>query len=80
MLIIVMEGIPGLYHPEIRNSMGVAAADAPITMEQLAASAPDAMLIPDFTVHSHQTIRGLYAILCGDFSKSGARRSPCSLS
>lgn len=68
-LIIVMEGIPGLYHPEIRNSMGVAAADAPITMDKLAASAPDAMLIPDFTVHSHQTIRGLYAILCGDFSK-----------
>jgi hypothetical protein len=27
------------------------------------------MLIPDFTVHSHQTIRGLYAILCGDYSK-----------
>ncbi len=29
------------------------------------------MLIPDFTVHSHQrqTIRGLYAALCGDFNK-----------
>lgn len=27
------------------------------------------MLIPDFVVHSHQTIRGLYSLICGDFSK-----------
>ncbi|MFU1925330.1 sulfatase-like hydrolase/transferase, partial [Klebsiella pneumoniae] len=24
---------------------------------------------PDYVLHSHQTIRGLYAMLCGDYSK-----------
>ncbi|MDY0267851.1 LTA synthase family protein [Trichloromonas sp.] len=67
-LIITLEGIPGLYHPEIRQAMGVRDYDK-VTMTRLAESTPGAMLIPDFTVHSHQTIRGLYALLCGDFSK-----------
>ena len=67
-LIITLEGIPGLYHPEIRQAMGVNDYDK-VTMTRLAESTPGAMLIPDFTVHSHQTIRGLYALLCGDFSK-----------
>lgn len=67
-LIITLEGIPGLYHPEIRQAMGVRDYDR-VTMTRLAESTPGAMLIPDFTVHSHQTIRGLYALLCGDFSK-----------
>jgi len=67
-LIITLEGIPGLYHPEIRQAMGVGNYDK-VTMTRLAESTPGAMLIPDFTVHSHQTIRGLYALLCGDFSK-----------
>lgn len=66
-LIIVLEGIPGLYLPEIREAMGVSATDT--SMDKLAAATSTAMLIPDFTVHSHQTIRGLYSILCGDFSK-----------
>lgn len=66
-LIIVLEGIPGLYYPEIRQAMGI---DTQTTeMPELVAATPDAMLIPDFVVHSHQTIRGLYSILCGDFSK-----------
>jgi hypothetical protein len=67
-LIVVLEGIPGLYHPEIRAAM---AKDLPadITMHRLDAAAKQAMLVPDLTAHSHQTIRGLYAILCGDYSK-----------
>lgn len=67
-LIVILEGIPGLYHPEIAKAMGVAASDG-VLMHHLAKSAPEAMLIPDLTAHSHQTIRGLYAILCGDVSK-----------
>jgi hypothetical protein len=67
-LIVTLEGIPGIYHPEIRQAMGVNDYDK-VTMTRLAESTPGAMLIPDFTVHSHQTIRGLYALLCGDFSK-----------
>ncbi|MBM9535786.1 LTA synthase family protein [Desulfobulbus alkaliphilus] len=67
LLIVIVEGIPGLYYPAIRTKMGVDSHD--ITMDRLAAATEEAMLIPDFTVHSHQTIRGLYAILCGDYSK-----------
>ena len=66
-LIIVLEGMPGLYHPEIRKAMGVDYPD--VSMNRLAAATRDAMLIPDFTAHSHQTIRGLYSLLCGDFDK-----------
>lgn len=66
-LVIVLEGLPGLYHPEIRRSMGVDADE--FAMDKLTQSTADAMLIPDFAVHSHQTIRGLYSLLCGDFSK-----------
>jgi hypothetical protein len=66
-LIVVLEGVPGLYHPEIRAAMGLPVHS--VTMSALAAATPGAMLIPDFVVHSHQTIRGLYALLCGDFSK-----------
>ncbi len=66
-LIVVMEGMPGLYYPDIRKAMGV--DSYPVAMDRLAASTEDAMLVPDFVDHSHQTIRGLYALLCGDFSK-----------
>jgi len=66
-LIVTLEGMPGLYHPEIAAAMGTAPRDA--SMPLLAAATPDAMLIPDFVDHSHQTIRGLYALFCGDFSK-----------
>lgn len=66
-LILVLEGIPGLYYPEIAKAMGT--ADSTTTMPKLAAATRDAMLVPDFAVHSHQTIRGLYSMLCGDYSK-----------
>ncbi|KAB2887487.1 MAG: LTA synthase family protein [Desulfobulbaceae bacterium] len=66
-LIVVLEGIPGLYHPDIRKAFGI--ADGPYQMEGLAATTADASLVPDFVAHSHQTIRGLYSMLCGDFSK-----------
>ena len=69
-LIIVLEGLTGLYHPEIRRAMEVNADE--FSMDRLAQSTSEAMLIPDFSVHSHQTIRGLYSILCGDFSKLSA--------
>jgi hypothetical protein len=66
-LIVTLEGMPGLYYPEIRKAMGVDYHK--VSMDRLAKSTRDAMLIPDYTDHSHQTIRGLYALLCGDFSK-----------
>lgn len=66
-LIVTLEGMPGLYYPAIRKAMGVDYHK--VSMDRLAKSTAEAMLIPDFTDHSHQTIRGLYALLCGDFSK-----------
>jgi hypothetical protein len=66
-LIVIMEGIPGFYNRDIRNALQTPPPDT--EMPRLAEATADAMLIPDFVVHSHQTIRGLYAILCGDFSK-----------
>lgn len=66
-LIVVLEGVVGIYNPEIRTKMGV--ADGPFQMMKLEEATRDAMLIPDFVTHSHQTIRGLYAIHCGDMSK-----------
>jgi hypothetical protein len=66
-LIVILEGIPGMYYPEIGTFFNTRSPT--IAMERLAASTQEAMLVPDFTAHSHQTVRGLYSILCGDFSK-----------
>ncbi len=66
-LIIILEGVPGISFADIRREMHV--ADKSFQMDRLAASTSDGMLVPDFVDHSHQTIRGLYAIHCGDFSK-----------
>lgn len=66
-LIVTLEGVSGIYNPEIRKRMGV--ADGPFQMLKLEEATREAMLIPDFVTHSHQTIRGLYAIHCGDISK-----------
>jgi len=66
-LFVVLEGVSGISIPEIRQKMQV--SQEVFQMEGLAAGTADAMLVPDFIAHSHQTIRGLYAIHCGDFSK-----------
>ena len=66
-LIVILEGIPGLYNPEIRDALKSPPPDT--EMPHLTEATAEAMLIPDFVAHSHQTIRGLYSILCGDFSK-----------
>ena len=66
-LIVTLEGISGIYLPEMREKVGVT-SDI-FQMEQFAGAIQDSMLIPDFVTHSHQTIRGLYALHCGDISK-----------
>lgn len=66
-LLVILEGLSGSYHPEIARAKGI--TTEPIVMKGLAAQTADAMLLPDFQVHSVQTIRGEYAALCGDFSK-----------
>ncbi len=66
-LIVILEGMPGIYLPEIREEMHV--AGGVYQMQKLSEATSDGMLVPDFVDHSHQTIRGLYALHCGDFSK-----------
>ena len=66
-LIVVLEGVPGISLGENRREMQI--ADKSYQMERLEKSTADGMLVPDFVDHSHQTIRGLYALHCGDFSK-----------
>ncbi len=66
-LIITMEGIPGAYIAGTRQAAGYNWDKDP--MPKLSAFAQNAMQSRDYVLHSHQTIRGLYAMLCGDFSK-----------
>lgn len=68
-LVVVMEGIPGLYLQPARNVIVPLQADAPVLMPRLSQWAKRGMVTPDFIVHHHQTIRGLYTLLCSDFDK-----------
>ncbi|MHA6493975.1 LTA synthase family protein [Pseudomonas borbori] len=66
-LIITLEGIPGAYLDASRKAIGSSYQQNP--MPRLSEWAERGMLTPDYVLHSHQTIRGLYAMLCGDYSK-----------
>ncbi|MGX5220136.1 LTA synthase family protein [Pseudomonas segetis] len=66
-LIITLEGIPGAYLAPSRDAL-----QSPYngnTMVRLSRWAEQGMLTADYVLHSHQTIRGLYSMLCGDFAK-----------
>ncbi|HSC84912.1 MAG TPA: LTA synthase family protein, partial [Pseudomonas sp.] len=66
-LIITMEGIPGAYIAENRALLHSSYQED--LMPRLSQWAERSMTTPDYVLHSHQTIRGLYAMLCGDYSK-----------
>lgn len=66
-LVITLEGIPGAYIAANRAAINSRYQDA--LMPRLSGWAERAMTTPDYVLHSHQTIRGLYAMLCGDYSK-----------
>lgn len=66
-LVITLEGIPGAYIAANRAAINSHYAESP--MPRLSQWAERAMTTPDYVLHSHQTIRGLYAMLCGDYSK-----------
>ncbi|WP_417663226.1 LTA synthase family protein [Pseudomonas sp.] len=66
-LIVTLEGVPGAYLTPSRDALR-----SPYdgnTMPRLSEWAERGMLTADYVLHSHQTIRGLYAMLCGDFGK-----------
>ena len=66
-LIITLEGIPGAYIEANRKALHSRYQQN--LMPKLSRWAERAMSTPDYVLHSHQTIRGLYAMLCGDYSK-----------
>ncbi|MBD9416382.1 LTA synthase family protein [Pseudomonas sp. PDM16] len=66
-LIITLEGIPGAYIAKNRQLIGSNYEED--LMPRLSEWAERSMTTPDYVLHSHQTIRGLYAMLCGDYSK-----------
>ena len=68
-LVIVLEGIPGLYVKVARDHIVPELQEAPVLMPRLSEWANRGMVTPDFIVHNHQTIRGLYALLCSDYDK-----------
>lgn len=66
-LVITLEGIPGAYIGANREALHSPYQDN--LMPRLSAWAERGMNTPDYVLHSHQTIRGLYAMLCGDYDK-----------
>lgn len=66
-LVIVLEGIPGAYIRANRQALN-SSFDEDL-MPKLSRWAERGMNTPDYVLHTHQTIRGLYALLCGDYDK-----------
>jgi phosphoglycerol transferase MdoB-like AlkP superfamily enzyme len=66
-LIVTLEGIPGAYIAKNRQLIGSPYAED--LMPRLSQWAERSMTTPDYVLHNHQTIRGLYAMLCGDYEK-----------
>nr|WP_248920233.1 LTA synthase family protein [Pseudomonas entomophila] len=67
LLIITVEGIPGTYIRANRQAVGSRFDEE--LMPNLSRWAERGMNTPDYVLHTHQTIRGLYAMLCGDYDK-----------
>ncbi|MGG5289309.1 LTA synthase family protein [Pseudomonas shirazensis] len=68
-LVITLEGIPGAYVRANREALH-SRFDQEL-MPNLSRWAERGMNTPDYVLHNHQTIRGLYAMLCGDYDKLG---------
>ena len=66
-LIVAVEGIPGAYIRANREAIGSHYQED--LMPRLSRWAESGMNTPDYVLHTHQTIRGLYAMLCGDYDK-----------
>ncbi|UDI95087.1 LTA synthase family protein [Pseudomonas sp. IAC-BECa141] len=66
-LIVALEGIPGAYIGANRRAIGSHYQED--LMPNLSRWAERGMNTPDYVLHTHQTIRGLYAMLCGDYDK-----------
>jgi hypothetical protein len=68
-LVITLEGIPGAYINQVREARGYQWDQQPMPALSAYALQQRAMHTADFVIHTHQTIRGLYAMLCADYPK-----------
>lgn len=66
-LIITLEGVTGAYLRASRQAISSSYTED--AMPRLGQWAERGMLTYDYVLHGHQTIRGLYAMLCGDYNK-----------
>lgn len=65
-LIVVLEGIPGVYVQQVQEWTGV---KYPIEMPNLSRIAEKSLIVPNFIAHNRQTMRGMYSLLSGDYCK-----------
>jgi hypothetical protein len=65
-LLVVLEGVSGAYLPTVADFYGL---QTEARMPRLDSIVQQGMNLPNYVAHGHQTIRGLYAMLCGDYSK-----------
>ncbi len=65
-LIVVLEGIPGVYVEQVQECTGVS---FPVKMMSLNRIAEKSLVVPNFLAHNRQTMRGLYSLLSGDYCK-----------
>ncbi len=65
-LVIVLEGIPGVYVEQVQECTGVS---YPVEMISLSRLAEKSLIVPNFLTHNRQTMRGLYSLLSGDYCK-----------
>lgn len=63
-LLVILEGMPGVYLTPVQEATGVR---YPVTMERLSVIAGASLLFPNAVAPNQQTVRGLYAILTGDY-------------
>ena len=77
-LIVVLEGLPGIYLRQTQQATGV---PTPIEMPKLSAIAARGRVVPQFLAQTHGTIQGLYNLFCGDYAilTSGAYTNKTSL-
>lgn len=68
-LIVVLEGVSGSDIDQIREHLGYQSSQHPMPLLSALTDEYDAMHVPDFVSHNHQTIRGMYSLLCGDYPK-----------
>lgn len=65
-LLIVLEGLPGAYLPQVSAALS---QPTPVELNHLSPWAARGLVVPQFVNHTRQTLRGLYAILCGDYPR-----------